>query len=96
MKDKAKKSTTAFIRSDGWVYSKEGMEKLISSGHKGHDLFMKSMQNQIGEWHRVLKPLDRDAAEIVKSVKGLVARAQFVSSAIVKESERREKKGGKR
>ena len=93
VKDKENKKRTAYIRKDGWVYSEEGMENLVKAGYKGFNRFMESMQKQIGQWHRVLKPLDRDAAAIVKSVKGLVARAQFVSSAIVKESERREKKG---
>ena len=86
---------TAFIRSDGWVISAEGMERLTKSGHMGHDRFMESLKSQIGEWHRVCKPLDRDAAEIVKSVKGMAARAMFVSKAIVNEAERRARKEGR-
>lgn len=86
---------TAFIRCDGWVISADGMERLTKAGYKGHDRFMESMKSQIGDWHRVSKPLDRDAAQIVKSVKGMVARAIFVSSAIVNEAERRAKKEGK-
>ena len=83
---------TAFIRSDGWVISADGMQRLTKAGHRGHDRFMESMKSQIGDWHRVSKPLDRDAAAIVKSVKGMVARAIFVSKAIVNEAERRAKK----
>ena len=90
-----KEGQAAYIRCDGWVISAEGMERLIKSGHKGHDRFMESIKGQIGEWRRVSKPLDRDAAEIVKSVKGMVARALFVSQAIVNESMRREKAKGK-
>lgn len=86
---------TAFIRCDGWVISADGMQRLTKAGHKGHDKFMESMRSQIGEWHRVSKPLDRDAAEIVKSVKGMVARAMFVSKAIVNEAERRAKQESK-
>ena len=86
---------TAFIRCDGWVISADGMKRLTKAGHKGHDKFMESMRSQIGEWHRVSKPLDRDAAEIVKSVKGMVARAMFVSKAIVNEAERRAKQESK-
>ena len=86
---------TAFIRCDGWVISADGMQRLTKAGHKGHDKFMESMKSQIGEWHRVSKPLDRDAAEIVKSVKGMVARAMFVSKAIVNEAERRAKQESK-
>lgn len=94
-KEKQKKEKqTAFIRSDGWVISADGMERLTKAGYKGHDRFMESMKSQIGEWHRVSKPLDRDAAAIVKSVKGMVARAVFVSKAIVNEAERRAKKEG--
>ena len=95
---KQKQSTekqAAFIRSDGWVISADGMKRLKECGHKGHDRFMESMKSQIGEWHRVSKPLDREAAEIVKSVKGMVARAVFVSKAIVNEAERRVKKESK-
>jgi len=86
---------TAFIRCDGWVISADGMQRLTKAGHRGHDKFMESMRSQIGEWHRVSKPLDRDAAEIVKSVKGMVARAMFVSQAIVNEAERRAKQESK-
>lgn len=86
---------TAFIRCDGWEISADGMQRLTKAGHKGHDKFMESMKSQIGEWHRVSKPLDRDAAEIVKSVKGMVARAMFVSKAIVNEAERRAKQESK-
>lgn len=86
---------TAFIRSDGWVISSDGMKRLVEAGHKGHDRFMESMKSQIGDWHRVSKPLDRDAAEIVKSVKGMVARAMFVSKAIVNEAERSNEMEGK-
>lgn len=93
-KDKTEKQT-AFIRCDGWVISADGMQRLTKAGHKGHDKFMESMRSQIGEWHRVSKPLDRDAAEIVKSVKGMVARAMFVSKAIVNEAERRAKQESK-
>ena len=87
-----KEKQTAFIRSDGWVISADGMARLTKAGHKGHDRFMESMRSQIGDWRRVSKPLNRDAAEIVKSVKGMVARAMFVSKAIMNEAERREKK----
>ena len=93
-KEKTEKQT-AFIRCDGWVISADGMQRLTKAGHKGHDKFMESMRSQIGEWHRVSKPLDRDAAEIVKSVKGMVARAMFDSKAIVNEAERRAKQESK-
>lgn len=92
-KEKSEKQT-AFIRKDGWVISSDGMERLVKAGHKGHDRFMESLGRQIGAWHRVSRPLDKDAAEIVKSVKGMAARAVFVSKAIVNEAERRAKKGG--
>lgn len=90
-----KEKRTAFIRCDGWVFSADGMQRLTKAGHKGHDKFMESIKSQIGDWHRVSKPLDRDAAAIVKSVKGMVARAIFVSKAIVNEAERRAKKEDK-
>ena len=95
METNNKGKQTAFIRSDGWVISSEGMQRLTDAGYKGHDRFMESLRSQIGEWQRVCKPLDRDAAEIVKSVKGMAARAMFVSKAIVNEAERRAKKESK-
>ena len=90
MENKPEKKQTVYIRKDGWVISSDGMERLVKAGHEGHDRFMQSLRGQIGEWHRVSKPLDRDAAAIVKSVKGMVARAMFVSQAIVNEAARRE------
>ena len=89
------KKTTVYIRDDGWIFSEDGMNRLREGGHRGHDLFMQSLERQIGQWHRVSKPLDRDAAAIVKSVKGMAARAMFVSKAIVNEAERRMKKGAR-
>lgn len=87
-----KEKKTVFIRSDGWVISEEGMQRLTKAGHMGHDRFMESIRSQIGDWHRVSKPLDRDAASIVKGVKGMVARAMFVSTAIVKAAEEKANK----
>lgn len=83
------KKSEVYIRSDGWVFSKDGMDRLRAGGHKGFARFKESMESKLGEWHRVSKPLDKDAAAVVKSVKGLVARGVFISSAIVKEAERR-------
>lgn len=95
-KEKAKKEKqTTYIRCDGWVISSDGMERLVKSGHKGHDRFMENTKKQIGNWHRVSKPLDRDAAEIIQSVKGMIPRAVFVSTAIVNEAQRRAARKGK-
>ena len=88
-----KSGQEVYIRRDGWVISADGMNRLVKSGHKGHKRFMESIEGKIGEWRRVCKPLDRDAAAAVKSVKGMVARAVFVSQAIVNESMRRAEKG---
>ena len=78
-----------FIRSDGWVFTKDGVERLKAGGYKGFARYKESMESKLGKWHRVSKPLDKDAAEVVKSVKGIVERGVFISSAIVKEAERR-------
>ena len=82
MSDKNHKSEV-FIRSDGWVFTKEGMDRLKAGGYKGFDRFKANIEAQIGQWHRVCKPLDADAAAIVMGVKGMVPRAKFVSGAIV-------------
>ena len=84
-----------YIRQDGWVFTEDSLKRLVDGGHKGHDRYMESIESQIGKWHRVSRGLDRDAAEIVKGIKGVANRALFVSNAIVKESERRAKKGVK-
>ena len=90
MKEKAKaKKSEVYIRSDGWVFTKDGMDRLKEGGYKGFARFKESMESKLGKWHRVCKPLDKDAAAAVKAVKGLVERGVFVSSAIVKEAERR-------
>lgn len=89
MSDKNK--SEVFIRSDGWVFSKEGMDKLVAGGYKGFNRFKENTEAKIGKWHRVCKPLDVEAASAVMAVKGLVPRAVFVSSAIIEEAERRAK-----
>lgn len=84
-----------YIRKDGWVFTEDGMKKLTEGGYKGHERYMQSLERQIGKWHRIARNIDRDAADILKSVKGVAARAVFVSNAIVKEAERRARKGVK-
>lgn len=84
-----------YIRKDGWVFTEDGMKKLTEGGLKGHQRYMESLERQIGKWHRIARNIDRDAADIIKSVKGVAARAVFVSNAIVKEAERRARKGVK-
>lgn len=86
-----KKKSEAYIRSDGWVFTEDGMSRLKAGGLKGFNRFKANTEAKIGKWHRVLKPLDRNAAAVVKSVKGMVARAEFISSAIVNEAARRAK-----
>lgn len=76
------KKSEAYIRSDGWVFTEDGMSRLKAGGLKGFNRFKENTEAKIGKWHRVLKPLDRDAAKVVKSVQGLVERARFVSDAI--------------
>ena len=77
-----KKKSEAYIRSDGWVFTEDGMSRLKEGGLKGFNRFKDNTEAKIGKWHRVLKPLDRDAAKVVKGVQGLVERARFVSDAI--------------
>jgi hypothetical protein len=90
MKEKNNKSEV-YIRSDGWVFTEDGMSRLKAGGYKGFNRFKENIEAKIGKWHRVSKPLDRDAAAAVKSVKGMIPRAEFVSNAIVNEVARRTK-----
>lgn len=86
-KTKAKKAEV-YTRSDGWVFSKDGIDRLKAGGHKGFARFKESMESKLGKWHRVSKPLDKDAAEVLKGMGGyFVERAVFLSSAILKEAE---------
>lgn len=86
-KNKAKRAEV-YIRSDGWVFSKDGIDRLKAGGHKGFARFKESMESKLGKWHRVSKPLDKDAAEVLKGIGGyFVERAVFLSSAILKEAE---------
>ena len=87
MKDK--KKSEVFIRSDGWVFSKDGMERLKAGGYKGFKRFKENVEAKIGKWHRVLKPLDKEAAEVLMGIKGMIPRAVFLSSAIMEEVVRR-------
>lgn len=91
MQRKIQKKGGNFIRSDGWVVSPDGMKRLKEGGYKGHRLAEESLNRQMGDRHRVLRPLDRDAAAILSSVKGIVPRAVFLSNAIMAAIE---KKGG--
>lgn len=89
MDRKKQKKQEAYIRSDGWVISAEGMERLVKSGRMGQERYMEWARSRLGGgWRRVLRPLDRDAAASVKSVTGMVARAEFVSRAIVEHAAR--------
>ena len=90
MCNKAEEKEKNFIRSDGWVFSKEGMKRLKDGGMKGHLIVEESIKKQIGNRHRVNRPLDRDAVEIIKSVKGMIPRAVFLSNAIMAAVEREE------
>lgn len=83
------KTEGVYIRDDGWVFSEEGMKRLREGGYRGNELKEKSFNEQLGNRYRVLKPLDRDAAVILKGVKGVVGRAKFISEAIVAEYKRR-------
>ena len=89
VKDKVK--SEVYIRSDGWVFTEEGMNRLKAGGMKGFNRFKANIEAKIGKWHRVLKPLDAEAAEAVMQVKGMVPRAMFIASAILAEAERRAK-----
>lgn len=91
MEETKEKRSEVFIRSDGWVFSADGMKRLKAGGQKGFDRFKANIEAKIGKWHRVSKPLDVEAAKAVKEVKGMIPRAVFVSSAIMAEAERRGK-----
>ena len=88
--NKAEEKEKNFIRSDGWVFSQDGMKRLKDGGMKGHQLSEDIIRKQIGNRHRVNRPLDRDAVEILKSVKGLIPRAVFISNAIMSAIERKD------
>lgn len=81
--------TQGYIRSDGWVYSEEGLKRLRQGGRKGSEAFMRSMKSQVGEWREIRLSLRKEAVDAYVSVKGFVSRVVFVSAAIVKEAERR-------
>lgn len=93
MKKNAKtRKSEVYIRSDGWVFSKEGLERLKAGGHKGFERFKASTEAKFGgEWHRLCNPLDKEAAAALKAVKGFVERGAFLSKAIVAEAAKRAK-----
>lgn len=78
------------IRKDGGRISEEGYERLVAGGHKGHDIFERNTEEKLGGTrHNILRPLDRDAAFILKEIKDWIQRAKFLSKAIVDENARR-------
>lgn len=81
MKEEEKKDI-AFVRDDGWEYSKAGLDRLKESGMAGREILSNNIRKEIGDYKRLLRPLDKDAATIVKGVSGLVKRTLFLSSAI--------------
>ena len=93
---KAKKREEVFIRSDGWVFSKDGLARLKAGGHKGFERFKASTEAKFGgEWHRLCNPLDKEAAAALKAVKGFVERGEFLSKAVVAEAKARKRGGAK-
>lgn len=86
--------TTIRSRKDGRVYSEEGMMKLKDGGMKGHQLSEEALEEKIGQRYRIRTPLTRQALSVVRSIKGLIPRALFVSNAIMHEVERRAQQKG--
>ena len=84
---------TTLPRSGGWFYTTEGMERLKKGGMKRHLQMEKNLAEKLGNRHRVYQPLTRQAARIMLSIKGLIAKFRFVNSAIERELNRLEKKG---
>lgn len=90
------KKEEVFIRSDGWVFTKDGLDRLRAGGHKGFDRFMENNEKKLGGWNRLLKPLDPDAAAVLKTIKQPVERGRFLSTAIVSENGRKRTGGVER
>lgn len=88
-----KKKLTAIPRSGGWFYTTEGMKRLKKGGMKGHLQMEKNLAEKLGNRHRVYQPLTRQAAMIMRSIKGMIAKFKFVNSAIERELDKHEKKG---
>lgn len=88
-----KKKLTAIPRSGGWFYTTEGMERLKKGGMKGHLQMEKNLAEKLGNRHRVYQPLTRQAAMVMRSIKGMIAKFKFVNSAIERELDKRERKG---
>ena len=85
----AKEKMTKLPREGGWFYTEDGAARLREGGKRGHDDCERKIEEQIGQRHRVRAPLTKQAADIVKSVKGFIPRALFVSGAIMREAQRR-------
>ena len=57
-KNKAKRAEV-YIRSDGWVFSKDGIDRLKAGGHKGFARFKESMESKLGSGTGLASPLTR-------------------------------------
>lgn len=91
--EKKKEKLTALPREGGWFYSDDGIDKLRKGGLKGRAILEERVEERIGKRRRVRVPLSREAAEAVKSVKGFIPRALFVSGAVMREVQRKARRG---
>ena len=57
---------------------------------------MENNEKKLGGWNRLLKPLDPDAAAVLKTIKQPVERGRFLSTAIVSENGRKRTGGVER
>ena len=84
---------TSLPRSGGWFYTSDGMERLKKGGMKGHLQMEKNLAEKLGNRHRAYLPLTRQAAMVMRSIKGMINKFRFVNGAIERELDKRGKKG---
>lgn len=91
----AERKLTQYPRKGGWFYTEDGMDRLKAGGMKGHKTVEERIAAQIGERIRVSRPLRKDAADILMSVRGFIERTMFLNNAILAEAARKNRKESK-
>ena len=81
-KKEQKEKLTKKSREGGWFYTEDGMERLRKGWLKGHEAAERSLQEKLGNRHRLNMPLTEEANAVMRSVKGVIPKFQFVNGAI--------------
>lgn len=79
---KQNEKLTTKPREGGWFYTEDGMDRLRKGGMKGHEAAERSLQQKLGNRHRLNMPLTAPAAAVMRNVNGFIPKFLFVNGAV--------------